>query len=359
MSNTIKAHIRNGFVFNLADLHHDMEFLWNRDTIIRQIVSTPGSKRMRGLLRSEAMNDLLCSHDLSSEMEQYFGCAPILGGLQLNRVYPGEEGSASLPEHMDYPYFANRAYSHPEGPPLVVQVIIALDDFTEVNGATRYMDEGVEKVLTMKAGDAFFMRGDVLHRVGVNETNLPRSAILLNFHPYFIRTMSDPEKIAGIPLDEVRPKLSHLFNFRTHLVENLKWVSEGSPKNRVLNGFLPQEIEAVKLGLKTEVHMPPREPLYYVGEEVTLTSGGAKVDVVIESCKIDKVRHCSSLAAKREGISAHPVKGMSVGPEYRMGDIKLSHTPDEAFIELWNMKNPNVPFVPGMHCLKIGFRILK
>lgn len=358
MNNKLEPHIQKGFVFNLEDLRHDMEMLWGRDTIIRQIVSTPGSKRMRGLLRSEAMNDLLCAHDLIDKMEEYFGCAPILGGLQLNRVYPGEEGSGSLPEHMDYPYFANNAYSHPEGPPLVVQVIIALDDFTEMNGATRYMQDGVEKILTMKAGDAFFMRGDVLHRVGVNETSLPRSAILLNFHPYFIRPMSDPEKIAGIPLDQVRHKLAPLFNFRTHLIENLKWVSEGSPENRVLKGFLPQEIEAVKLGLKTEARMPSTGSLYYVGEKVTLASGGAKIDVVIESCKIDDL-NCSSLVAKKEGISAHRVTGMSVGPEYRMGDIQLSHTPDEAFIELWNMKNPNVPFVRGMHCLKIGFRILK
>lgn len=94
--------------------------------------------------------------------------------------------------HVDYPY-TSIGVSRPEG----IQVIIPIDNFTSSNGATEYIEtthlfqnnfvsEGFlekKKQLIIEVGNTLIMLGNVVHRSGANNSNLPRCALLANFSP--------------------------------------------------------------------------------------------------------------------------------------------------------------------------------
>jgi len=93
--------------------------------------------------------------------------------------------------HVDYPY-TSVGFS----PVLGIQVIIPIDSFTDFNGSTEYI-EGTHIFengnlsnflkfpvkLTMKSDNMLIMLGNVVHRSGANNSELPRCALLANFSP--------------------------------------------------------------------------------------------------------------------------------------------------------------------------------
>lgn len=113
--------------------------------------------------------------------------------------------------HVDYPY-----HDLPMPYPdifLGVQVIYALDDFTEANGATLYMPGSFQshiypspqhveernnliRRMIMPKGSVVVYRGDLWHSQGINTTDNPRAGLLANFSPLYV-----PAK--GIFADEI------------------------------------------------------------------------------------------------------------------------------------------------------------
>jgi len=109
--------------------------------------------------------------------------------------------------HCDYPYhnLSNGQFIQYKNTLLGVQVIITLDDFTEENGATYYVEgsssfnknptsedvneclrKGIIKRALCKKYKMIVYPGTLWHSQGINYTDNKRSALLLNFSPMFV-----------------------------------------------------------------------------------------------------------------------------------------------------------------------------
>ena len=87
--------------------------------------------------------------------------------------------------------------------PLIVNAIYALDDFSEANGATWIApgsfrwppSQRAEKAqytrAVMKRGDAILFRGDLIHRGGANETDVPRRGLSISYCAGYLRPVEN------------------------------------------------------------------------------------------------------------------------------------------------------------------------
>jgi ectoine hydroxylase-related dioxygenase (phytanoyl-CoA dioxygenase family) len=208
-------------------LSDELNSIFEHDLIHGGIINTDNSKRLRGLLRSASVVQLLEETNICSIIESYIGCPIILSGAQMNVVVPGV---TPLAFHRDYPYFCD--YEMTTTKPLVVQVIMALDEFTTENGCTRYIQNsgkqgptsGNSEQALLKCGESIIMRGDFFHAVEPNRTDKNCRSLLLNFHPYWVRPMSDYETIAGVNIDTLSSELQCLLGrrFRSNLLADLR-----------------------------------------------------------------------------------------------------------------------------------------
>jgi len=125
-----------------------------------------------------------------------------------NTVLPGMKGQ--LP-HLDYPYYRNFMPAHnpqvlDDSPPLALQFVTLLSDFSTENGGTairphshikpRYPDD-VEDFfanslqMTGKAGDVVLFHGAIQHCAMPNKSKGFRSGILQHMAPVYLRTFED------------------------------------------------------------------------------------------------------------------------------------------------------------------------
>jgi len=98
-------------------------------------------------------------------------------------------------------------------PPVVVNTMWALDDFTEANGATRIVPgshrwvdrlpaDGDEVVAAaMPAGSVNFYLGRLYHGGGANRTDLPRLGVILEYVASWLRPQEN--HILAVPADVV------------------------------------------------------------------------------------------------------------------------------------------------------------
>lgn len=152
------------------------------------------------------------------EMSPLF--APVLDNPMLKsilaQIYPGgyhlttyssntlRKGVDKQGWHVDYPYHDIHPLNWPslQEEPFGIQVNIALDDFTETNGATQYIEgshhfrnvpfgnmsdfQKLYRKTVVPAGTMILYIGSLWHSQGVNETDSPRAALLSNFAPLSI-----------------------------------------------------------------------------------------------------------------------------------------------------------------------------
>merc|ERR1712107_131488 len=166
----------------------------------------------------------------------YNGSTRILGqGAQIssfatNTVLPGMKGQQP---HLDYPYYRNflpqeDPHILDNAPPLAVQFVTLLTDFTEENGATairprshinpRYPDSPQEFFdnaiqMTGKAGDMVIFHGALQHCAMGNKSKMYRSGILQHMVPVYLKTFEDvtgyvSEKVKSRATAEMRQILS-------------------------------------------------------------------------------------------------------------------------------------------------------
>lgn len=203
----INGHVKiPSFLKNNAVLRDCLE-LYKQDLDTKRVRETEGSHRVKGLLRAQSIIDLIDDSDFLEIIEGVIQSPIILGGASLNVVLPNSKGMGF---HRDYPYLSipDRFDDH-KMQPLVVQVIVALTDFTLENGATRYIHMSHSESdpneidfsrfdrAIMKAGDAIIMHGGTWHAVDPNLTNENRVGLLLNFHPYWVRPINTVAGITG------------------------------------------------------------------------------------------------------------------------------------------------------------------
>ena len=127
-----------------------------------------------------------------------------ISSFAANTVLPGMKGQTP---HLDYPYYRNfLPVENPnildKSPPLSVQFVTLLTDFTAENGGTairpgshinpRYPDDTQEffnNALQMrgKAGDVVVFHGAMQHCAMPNKSKVFRSGILLHMAPVYIK----------------------------------------------------------------------------------------------------------------------------------------------------------------------------
>jgi len=181
-----------------------------------------GQRHVGGLLARGEIFERVVQHPTIIEIaEAMLGDDMTLGAYSARILYPG---ATEMGVHIDYPYWAMRG-PFVLRPPLMVQVIWMLQDFTERNGATlvapgsqlrcarpdreRFAREAVK--ITGAAGDAIISHGLLWHDTSQNHTDEPRVALLINYGLKVIRPMDSA--IAKVPpevLERATPKLRQL-----------------------------------------------------------------------------------------------------------------------------------------------------
>ncbi len=122
----------------------------------------------------------------------------VLGHYQLSapvgiRIGPGEKAQVLHTDDMIYPV------PRPH-PPFVVNTMWPLDEFTEENGATRFIvgshrwegdrtpaDDDPVSVATIAPGSAMFYLGSLWHGGGANRTRGPRLGVILEYAAAWLR----------------------------------------------------------------------------------------------------------------------------------------------------------------------------
>jgi ectoine hydroxylase-related dioxygenase (phytanoyl-CoA dioxygenase family) len=189
----------------------------------------------RGLLHHGELFEQLVQHPKIVEIaEELLGDDMTLSSYSCRVVWPG---AIEMGVHVDYPYWAMRG-PFSVHPPLMLQVIWMLQDFTENNGTTRvaprsqllacrpdperFRREAIK--LTGSSGTAVLTHGLLWHDTSPNQTDQPRASLLINYGQKVIRPM-DPQ-ISEVPaevLERATPKLRQLLGleFRQALGRDL------------------------------------------------------------------------------------------------------------------------------------------
>jgi ectoine hydroxylase-related dioxygenase (phytanoyl-CoA dioxygenase family) len=148
-------------------------------------------------MRGESMRNHLDSPRLREATDQLLCRNAIVYAYQSSSLAPGQ-GNYGSRIHADSPRFIPGYRTN-------LGYILALDDFTLENGATRVLPgshfspevpledifERESRSLTCEAGDGIFFDARLYHRAGVNSTDAWRHAITINFCRPFMRTRFD------------------------------------------------------------------------------------------------------------------------------------------------------------------------
>jgi ectoine hydroxylase-related dioxygenase (phytanoyl-CoA dioxygenase family) len=184
--------------------------------------SRTGQQHVRGLLAHGEIFERMVQHPALIEIaEAMLGDDMTLGAYSARILHPG---ATEMGVHIDYPYWAMRG-PFTVRPPLMVQVIWMLQDFTEHNGATlvaphsqlrcarpnreQFAREAIK--ITGAAGDAIVSHGLLWHDTSPNRTAEPRVAVLINYGLKVIRPLdTEIAKVELTVMERATPKLRQL-----------------------------------------------------------------------------------------------------------------------------------------------------
>lgn len=184
-----------------------------------------GKERLYGLIyRDEVFARMAAHPQVVAIAEVILGEMLALGGFSAHILHPG---APSMGAHVDYPYWS-MAGLLPATPALEVQAIWFCEDFTEVNGAPRFVPETQKLAqppdrerfereaiaMTGPAGSVALSHGLCWHDTGANKASEPRVSVLGNYAPRYIRPLEDM-RYGATPKAEawLGPKLRHLLRF--------------------------------------------------------------------------------------------------------------------------------------------------
>ncbi len=161
----------------------------------------PKSTRVWDLYQYDpAFVEMITDAGLADLIDDLLGRYYLLSDYSLNVVNPGQPIDDW---HIDYPY--NEMPTIVAGGILGLQCVLALDDFTETNGATRLVPSSHRppcrpdepwptsaETFTAESGTLLIMAAATWHHSGLNSSGSPRTAILMSFVERWIRPLSDP-----------------------------------------------------------------------------------------------------------------------------------------------------------------------
>ncbi|KAJ9139376.1 Phytanoyl-dioxygenase [Pleurostoma richardsiae] len=148
------------------------------------------------IFRDTILNDAV-AHAISDKMYREDAGSYWMHTAQVIEIGPG---NVAQPLHRDLENCHFAILQGPKGAEVNINFLIALTDFTEANGATRFIpgsnhwedffDRGTQDMtipVTMKAGDALFISGKVVHGGGHNRTmDEYWRAVAFTFAPSYI-----------------------------------------------------------------------------------------------------------------------------------------------------------------------------
>ena len=172
--------------------------------------------RLHGLVEKFATAHLLVGNEEITSWASRILAAKansiLLNAGELIQINPGEPRQAT---HRDTDSWPIRL----DEDPIIVNAIIAFDDFTEENGATAIApaswdwasdrrpksDEYVRAI--MQRGDAVIFRGDLIHGGGENRSKAPRRAVSLSYCVGWLRTVENNYlNVSPSTLEQLSPK---------------------------------------------------------------------------------------------------------------------------------------------------------
>jgi hypothetical protein len=180
----------------------------------------------------------ICQSEIFDFIKDYF---------QGNFILNSYGGVINIPNKPSYVTNIHRDIRFFSGEfPLMLNLLIMLDDFTLENGAT-YLLAGSHKIgnkptdqeFYQKADRALGKRGDVLlfnsnlwHAAGINKTDQERRAITITLTKPFMKQQLDyPRAIGYDKLETMSPKLQQVIGFFCRTPSNLdEWYQK--PENR-------------------------------------------------------------------------------------------------------------------------------
>jgi len=184
------------------------------------------TKRAYALLaKTRSLDNLLTTRILTELIEALFAPNPLLSALQLNEIFPGEKE-----QKLHYDQQFSNIGSVTRGDDTLVNFILAIDDFTEKNGATVVVpgshlwtvdripqptDE--KKKVVMKAGSICLFSGNLWHGGGANETNETRRGLICVFLQPWLRTLEN--HFLSIPFEtaaKLDPKIQSYLGYSLH-----------------------------------------------------------------------------------------------------------------------------------------------
>jgi hypothetical protein len=175
-----------------------------------------------------AFLDLLAMHPCRDVLEQYFQGPYILNTFG---------GVLNLPNDVSYVGRVHRDQrTFSDDLHLMAQLLVMLDDFTEENGATYFLN-GSQRMPEKPADDRFFrdavravgtagsvvvFNSNLWHAAGVNRTGRPRRALTIAFTRPFIKQQLDYPRALGYErADSLSPDLRQLLGYNARVPASL------------------------------------------------------------------------------------------------------------------------------------------
>jgi hypothetical protein len=160
-------------------------------------------------------------------LERFFGGPYILNTFG---------GVLNLPANLSYVGAVHRDLrSFSGGVPLMAQLLVMLDDFTEENGATYFMS-GSHRARDKPSDDEFFRTAaratgaagsivvfdsNLWHAAGTNRSTGPRRALTLAFTRPFMKQQLDYPRALGYDRDDFSPALRQLLGYNARVPASL------------------------------------------------------------------------------------------------------------------------------------------
>jgi ectoine hydroxylase-related dioxygenase (phytanoyl-CoA dioxygenase family) len=205
------------------------------DRLVQEDLRNPDRRRrnddwmsFNGVLRDDAIADVVTHPNILPHVESVLGPTCIMYACISSSMPPGGTNYSSR-VHVDCQRVVP---SYPTN----IGVMVALTDFTEENGATRFLpgsfeqleaptDEEFDRDAEMvfpRAGDAVIFNARIWHCGGVNHTNRPRHALTVNYCRSYMRQHFDfPRMVPPDRVPTLSPVLRRVLGFDVRMPTSL------------------------------------------------------------------------------------------------------------------------------------------
>jgi ectoine hydroxylase-related dioxygenase (phytanoyl-CoA dioxygenase family) len=212
---------------DLSQLTQDSQQLLNKTENCNGYFFGLKTKRVGTMIRKSPICQKMAMHPTILSIMDYF-LLPHCSEYQLNlsqliSIGPGEAQQAI---HRDDPMFP---FDHTPSMQVMINVMWAIDDFTQSNGAThivpkshlwnstRYPEANEDMQATMKKGSCLIWLGSAHHGGGANESDRARRGVVMSYNLGWLK--SSENYFLSIPLDEIETypeRLQRLLGFFVH-----------------------------------------------------------------------------------------------------------------------------------------------